>query len=143
MYFPVHDIQMLLSIDLVDTLLEFHAITGCDSVSQFSGYGEKTARVVFKQHHTDLISHGKGSLTENIATSTEKFICRIYGVPEVDTCNKARVKLFCIGRTQETLPPTSDAAKFHIKLTRFAPRVNIFLKLTLSRLGRICENVHI
>ena len=38
----------------------------------------------------------------------------MYGVPEVDTCNKARVKLVCIGRAQETLPPTSDAAKFHI-----------------------------
>ena len=27
--FPVHEIRMLLSIDLVDTLLAFHAITGC------------------------------------------------------------------------------------------------------------------
>ena len=66
------------------------------------------------QHHTDLIGLGKGSLIENIATLTEKFICMIYGVPEVDTCNKARVKSFCIGRTQDTLPPNSDAAKFHI-----------------------------
>ena len=114
MYFPVHEIQMLLSIDLVDTLLAFHAITGCDSVSQFSGHGKKTARVISKQYHTDLIGLGKGSITENIAKSTEKFICKIYGVPEVDTCNKARVKLFCIGGTQETLPTTSDAAKFHI-----------------------------
>ena len=105
---------MLLSIDLVDTLLPFHAITGCDSVSQSSGHDKKTAWAVFKQQHTDLIGLGKGSLTENIATSTEKFICKIYAVPEGDTCNKARVKLFCIGRTQETLQPTTDAAKFHI-----------------------------
>ena len=108
--FPVHEIRMLLSIDLVDTLLAFHALTGCGSVSQFSDHGKKTAWAVFEQHHTDLIGLGKGSLTENIATSTEKFICKIYGVPEVDTCNKARLKLFCISRTQETLPPTSDAA---------------------------------
>ena len=40
-YFPVHEIRMLLSIDLADTLLAFHAITGYDSVSQFSG--KKTA----------------------------------------------------------------------------------------------------
>ena len=89
MYFPVHEIQMLLCIDLVNTLLAFHATTGCDSVSQFSGHGNKTARVIFKQHHTGLVGLGKGSLTENIATSTEKFICKIYGVPDVDTCNKA------------------------------------------------------
>ena len=85
MYFSVHEIQMLLSIDLADTLLAFHAITGCDSVSQFSGLGKKTVRVVFKQYHTDLIGLGKGSLTQNIATSTEKLICKTYGMPEVDT----------------------------------------------------------
>ena len=76
MYFPVHEIQMLLSIELVDTLLVFHAITGCDSVSQFSGHGKKTALSVFKKHHTDLVGLGKGSLTENIATSIDKFIFR-------------------------------------------------------------------
>ena len=35
-------------------------------------------------------------------------------VPEVDTCNKAEVKLFCIGRSQEILPTTWDTTKFHI-----------------------------
>ena len=83
-------------------------------MSQFSGNGKKTAWLVFKQHHTDLIGFGKGSLTENISTSTEKFICKIYGVPEVDTWNKARVNWFCVGRTHEPLPPTSDVATFHI-----------------------------
>ena len=123
MYFPVHEIQMLLSIDLVDTPLAFHDITGCYSVSQFIGHGKKTSWAVFKQHHTDLVGLGKGSLTENIATSTDKFICKIYGVPEVDTCNKARVKLFCIGRTQKTLPTTSDAATFHIMRSHYKASV--------------------
>ena len=47
----------------------------------------------------------------------------IYGVPEVDTCNKERVKLFCIGRTLETLPPTSYAAKFHIMHSHYQASV--------------------
>ena len=119
----VHEIRMLLYFDLVDTILAFHAITGCDNVSQFSGHGKKTAWAVFKQHHTDLIDLGKGSLTEHIATSTEKLICNIYAVPEVDTCNKARVKLFCIGRAQETLPPTSDAAKCHTMRSHYQASV--------------------
>ena len=43
-YVAVHETRMLLSIDLVDTLLLSHAITGCNSVSQFiSGHGKKTA----------------------------------------------------------------------------------------------------
>ena len=50
LYFPVHEIQMLLSIDLVDTLLAFHAITGCDSVSQFSGHGKKTGGIQATSH---------------------------------------------------------------------------------------------
>ena len=31
-YFPVPEIQMLLYIDLVYTVLAFHAVTGCDSI---------------------------------------------------------------------------------------------------------------
>ena len=60
-YFPVHEIRMLPYMEQVDTLLAFHAITGNDSVSQFSGHGKKTAWVVFKQHYTDLVGLGKGS----------------------------------------------------------------------------------
>ncbi len=103
----------------MDTLLAFHAITGYDSVSQISGHGQKTAWQVFEQHHTDLTGLGKGPLTEDIVNSTEKFICKMYGVPEVDTGNKVRVKLFCKGRPQETLPPTSDAVKFHIMRSHY------------------------
>ena len=40
-YFPVHDIYNNLLSGQVDTILTFHAITGCDSVSQFSGHGKK------------------------------------------------------------------------------------------------------
>ena len=43
-YVAVHETRMLLYIYLVDTLLSSHAITGCNSVSQFiSGHGKKTA----------------------------------------------------------------------------------------------------
>ena len=92
-------------------------------MSQFSGHAILTACAVFKQHHTDLIGLkiGKGSLIENISISTEKFISKICGVPEVDTCNKPRVKVFCIGHrpTIETLLPTLDAAKFHIMRSHY------------------------
>ena len=66
MYCPVHEIQMLVSFVLVDTLIAFHALTGCASVSQLSGHGKKIAWAVFKQHHTDLIDLGKGYLTETL-----------------------------------------------------------------------------
>ena len=69
---------------------------------------------MFQQHHTDLIGLSKGALTDHIVMSAEKFICKMYGVPEDDTCKKARAKLFCVGRAHNTLPTTSDATKFHI-----------------------------
>ena len=102
-YFPVHAIREVLSADQTDRLLAFHAVTGCYSVSQIGGYDKKTAWQVFQKHHKDLADLGKGYLTENMAASAEKSICKMYGIPEVDTCNKARVKLFCIGWAQENL----------------------------------------
>ena len=118
-YFPVHAIREVLSADQIDTLLAFHAVTGCESVSQFCGHGKKTAWQVFQKHHKDLADLGKGYLTENTVVSAEQFICKMYGIPKFDTCNKARVKLFCIGRAQENLPPTADAAKFHIMRSHY------------------------
>ena len=100
-FFPVHEIHRILSEDQLDTLLAFHAlldVTMCDPTTD----------------HTDLAGLGKGTFTEDIVTSSETFICKIYGVPDVDSCNKAQVKLFCKGRPQDTLPPTTDAVRFHI-----------------------------
>ena len=76
-YFPVHAIREVLSADQIDTLLAFHAVTGCDSVSQFCGHGKKTAWQVFQKHHKDLADLGKGNLTENTVVSAEKFICKM------------------------------------------------------------------
>ena len=100
-----------------NTLLGFHAITGCDSVSQFSGHSKKTAWLTFKQHCKDLNGLGTGPLTAAVAKSAEEFVCKIYGVSHVDTCDKARVKLFCEGHSQECLPP--DAVKFNIMRSHY------------------------
>ena len=70
-FFPVHEIHRILSEDQLDTLLAFYALTECDSVSQFSGHGKKTAWQVFEQHHTDLAGLRKGSFTEDILTSSD------------------------------------------------------------------------
>ena len=42
------------------------------------------------------------------------FICMMYSVSDVNKCDDARVKLFCKCKSQDALPPTSDAIKFHI-----------------------------
>ena len=108
---PIHDIRRQILIEQVSSILSFHATTGCDCVSQLSGHSKKTAW----HHHINLSHLGNGHITEDIIKSAEKFICQLYGVPEADTCDEARVELFCIGQAQEDLPPTSDATRFHIK----------------------------
>ena len=123
-YIPVHEIRKRVPDDQISTLLAFHAITGCDSVSQFSGHSKKTAWCVFQRNHNDLSNLGKGPITKDTILSAEKFICRLYRVPDADTCDKARVKLFCIGRAQEALPPTSDAAKFHIRRAHYQASIS-------------------
>jgi len=89
-YVPIHDIRRQISIEQVSSILAFHAITGCDSVSQFSGHSKKTAWRVFQHHHRILSHLGNGHRTEDIIKSAEK----LYGVPDADTCDEARVKLF-------------------------------------------------
>ena len=93
-YVPIHDIRRQIPIEQVSSILAFHAIPGCDSVFQLSGHSKKTAWRVFHHHHRNLSHLGNGHITEDIIKSAGKFICQLYGVPEADTCDEARVKLY-------------------------------------------------
>ena len=56
-YIPIHEISRMLPDEQRNTLLGFHAITCCDSVSQFSGHIKKTALLTFKQYWTQWTWH--------------------------------------------------------------------------------------
>jgi hypothetical protein len=123
--------------NVVDTLLAFHAITGCDSVSQLSGHSKKTAWKVFQKQHHLLNGLGRGELTPVTASAAETFICRIYGVTDVDTCDKARVKLFSKCLCQELLPPTTDAVQLHIQRANYETMVWIQADICTQLLLRV------
>ena len=57
-YFPIHEIRQKLSFpeSVYSALLAFHAITGCDTVSYFSGHTKKTAWSVFVKEHLGYFS---------------------------------------------------------------------------------------
>lgn len=57
--------------------------------------------------------HRKSHAAEK--SSVEKFICRIYSVTEVESCNEARVMLFSRWRSPEAPPPMSDVVRWHIQ----------------------------
>ena len=94
----------------------FHAVTGCDIVSQFAGHGKVTAWKAFKQNSQLLTSLASGELTEEIISSAEAFDCKIYEpLTELTNIDQMRVYLFNKGKDAGSLLPLSDALKLHIK----------------------------
>lgn len=82
------DIRRRLKSISQSTLNSHVAICRSSGHTKCNGYSWKRACQVFQQHHIVLIGIGKVLLTENIAISTEKCICKIYGMSEVDSATK-------------------------------------------------------
>jgi len=118
-YIPIHEIWETFEQSVLDTILAFHAITGCDTVSYLKGHSKKTSWDVFLENHMLLQDIGKSEdLSEEGASMAEAFLCRIYKVP-YDSCDKGRVHLFCKCKPPEALPPTSDAVRLHIQRANY------------------------
>lgn len=124
-YIPIHEIINDLPdvSSALESLLAFHALTGCDSVSYIAGHSKKTAWKIFQQHHQLLKDLGRGELNQETITAAEKFLCRIYGLEEVDSVDKARVVYFTRSRSLASLPPTSDALCYHIQRSHYQAMV--------------------
>ncbi|CAH3188967.1 unnamed protein product [Porites lobata] len=124
-YLPIHTIRERLknSVSKIETILPFHAITGCDTVSFFAGHSKKTAWKAFAHHQKLLESLGDGNLDDTTVKSVEKFISRVYAAANAEGCNEARAALFSRCRSPEALPPTSDAARWHIARAHFQAMV--------------------
>ena len=95
-YIPLHGICHCLANEEVSSLIAFHAITGCDTVSKLSGQTKKTAWHFFHQKTSKFTSAWKGpvELNKGIIKSAEKFVCQIYEVGEAERCEQAHIKLF-------------------------------------------------
>ena len=55
-YIPVHDIYRKLASNQVDSMLAFHAITGCDTVSHLAAHSKTTEWKIF-QSSSDFLLH--------------------------------------------------------------------------------------
>ena len=120
-YLPIHTTREHLkqSIPQVESILSFHSIMGCDTVSYFAGHSKKTVFKTFTEHQMFLKNLRSGDLDSFTMTSVEKFICRICSVTEVDSCNEVRATLLSRCRSPEALPLTSDAVIWHIQRGRY------------------------
>ena len=124
-YIPIHGIieKLQLSPDVLESVVAFHALTGSDTTTFFGMHSKKTCWKVFLENPLLLKNLGIGELSDETVTDAEKFVCRIYDCPNIDTTNKARSHLFIKSKATESLPPTSDALSFHIKRSHYQASV--------------------
>ena len=103
-----------------ETLLGFHAITGCDTTSYFAGHSKKSAWKTFLDFWQLLRGLGKGlSLTTDVKTHAETFICRMYNIHHVDSTDEGRYIMFPRASKPEVLCPTQNAVQLHIKRAHY------------------------
>lgn len=121
--YPVHTIASQLSPDILANMPGFHALTGCDTTSSFTGLSKKTCWKVFTQHPALLDSVGRDG---NI-NGPEEFVCRLYGgerLNESKDINSLRFALFQKAqKALEALPPTKDALIHHFARCNYQAKI--------------------
>ncbi|KAG7169075.1 hypothetical protein Hamer_G024294 [Homarus americanus] len=99
----------------------FHALTGCDTVSSFSGHGKKTAWAIWAVY-PDLteallkLSAASKVILEDAMHIIERFVILLYD--RISSCmdiNKVRRKLFAKKNNVQLIPPTEAALEEHVK----------------------------
>lgn len=127
-FIPVHDIHSSFGQNLCMCLPSFHALTGCDSTSAFSGIGKKKAwKALQKEVNTQLDLSTLGSnpvLQVPVKDIAESFICSMYSAKHFNNADEARYHLFCQKSLKsEDLPPTSESLSHHIKRANYQASV--------------------
>lgn len=113
---------ILPSVPMRKCLLAFHALTGCDSTSQFAGITKKSAWHVYEREAIKLDGLGSDVQLENdVLDNTEDFVCKLYKHDtKCTTIHDLRCSMFRKCKTNlDMLPPTKDALVLHIKRAHF------------------------
>ena len=74
-YMSINVLNRKIPVGAASQLLAFHALTGCDTTSYFSGHIKRTAYKVFKDHHVLLDDfEKKWRQQKNLCANYIKFI---------------------------------------------------------------------
>ena len=76
--YPIHALSERLAKPLRDNLLGFHAFTGCDTTSAFSGHGKQSCWKT-SQNHPHFV---QGIGRDGELAPIEQCVCHLYGTPE-------------------------------------------------------------
>ena len=106
--------------EIKENLCSFHAITGCDSTSQFSGAGKGNTWKVYTKHPDMLSGMGTKKLNDKAFSDIERFVSILYSRDDdVRDLNEVRYNLFVKNNSIEALPPTRVALRLHAKRANF------------------------
>ena len=121
-YLPAHTIATSLGLEKAGVLPMFHALTGCDTVSFFSGRGKKTAWDVWKVFpELTPVLKALLMLPEDIDDTCldviERFVILLYDrTSSLTRVNEARQELFSRkARSLDNIPPTQASLRQHVK----------------------------
>ena len=123
-YIKVHAIA--LPNEILKGLLAFHAITGCDTTSQFTGHGKRTTWKVFLQYPHLLHNFAEDDVPSPASISlAEEFVCKLY---DNKTTSKSIQEVCCalfrkLKANVDSLPPTEDALSLHIMRAHYQTRI--------------------
>ena len=118
-YIPIDAVFNKLRSGSASSLLAFHVLNGCDTTSYIANHTKRSSWKIFKEHHGLLKNLGIGELSDDAIQYSETFVCRIYNVHRTDSIDAARHLLFSKTGTPETIAPTIDALRFHLKRVHY------------------------
>ena len=137
--YPVHIIASKLDNDILENILGFHALTGCDTTSSFSGIGKKTCWKQYLEAPSLVQSLGRGLNLGEV----EEFVFRLYGgcleTENVDI-DLIRFNLFSKERKGlELLPPTKDAFELHCLRAYYQAKIWLNASTAQMNVGNVTD----
>lgn len=136
----VHKINLTKEIE--NSLIAFHAITGCDTTSQFCGISKARAWKVFVDNANMLSNFGKHmQASDDVLQSAESFVCKLYDKKSQSTSiNEIRSSLFRKSCKEfEKLPPTQDALLMHLRRAQYQAYVWLNSRVPCPKLPTISD----
>ena len=125
-YLDLKKISDQLGEDISASLPGVHSFSGCDSTSAFSGKGKAFAYKLILEGHCDAMKMlgQEFTVTDELHSLCEKFLCRLYGKPKLTSINEVRYELFKFQlQSSPSLPPTQDALRHHVQRSNFQAAV--------------------
>ena len=121
-YLAAHEIASRLGPEKATSLPVFHAFTGCDTVSFFSGKGKKTAWntwMVYEEATSAFLelSYSPEDVSKECLRKLQRFVVLLYDRTRTEMqVNEARKQLFAqTGRSIQAIPPTQAALVQHTR----------------------------